>query len=95
MKRIGLSGAIVLLSCSLSGCLHSHRTYLSDGKSGYSISCGGMFTSWTRCLVKAGRLCGKGGYSIPYSDEVNRELLVECRSAPDPFLSAQPGPSAH
>ena len=80
MKKMCLSGIVILLSGATLGCVNSHGTYLSTGNRGYSLSCGGLATSWTSCLVKAGRLCGQRGYSIAYSDEINREMLVECKT---------------
>ncbi len=66
---------------ALAGCSHSRLTYLADGKTGYAIRCDGMMTDWSACLVRAGRMCRKNGYLVSYSDEINRELLVECGTA--------------
>jgi hypothetical protein len=70
----------VLALAALCGCVHSKSTYLADGKAGYAIRCDSFTTNWASCLIRAGKLCRNAGYSVSYADEVNRELLVECRS---------------
>jgi hypothetical protein len=73
---------LLLGSCAvLAGCVHAKATYLADGNKGYAIKCNGMMGDWTGCLVRAGRMCGKNGYLVSYSDEINRNLIVECRSS--------------
>lgn len=81
--RHALIGAafVVSYAMSVSGCHHIQRTYLADGQPGYFIRCGGMSGNWADCLVRAGRLCGPRGYTTTYTDELDRELLVACKSA--------------
>jgi hypothetical protein len=79
MQTKGWRWALILGTFSLSGCVHTKNTYLADGNRGYSVTCSGIMSSWSGCLVKAGRMCGKRGYLIRYSDEVDREMLVECK----------------
>jgi len=78
-------GSLLILGTltALGGCVHSKATYLANGRPGYAIKCGSFTTSWTACLVRAGKMCHKSGYLVSYSDEVNRELLVECKSGAD------------
>jgi hypothetical protein len=77
--RIGVTVAgVVIVGGCLSSCTHSKAAYLSDGRAGYAVSCGGIGSTWTDCLVRAGRLCGAQGYSVSYSDEIDRRILVEC-----------------
>jgi hypothetical protein len=71
---------VFLILTTIGGCVHSKPTYLADGKPGYAINCDSFTTSWASCLIRAGKLCRNDGYSVTYADEVNRELLVECKS---------------
>jgi hypothetical protein len=75
---------IALLSClvlQLAGCVDRHVTYLPDGRQGRLITCGRLWQSWSNCLMKAGRLCKAHGYAVDYEDEVQRELIVTCKSS--------------
>jgi hypothetical protein len=66
----------------LAGCAHDRMTYLPDGRVGYGVSCQHFYQDWSSCVVKAGRLCRGNGYTVSYSDEVNRELIVGCKVPP-------------
>lgn len=57
---------LILLSVclSLSGCATASKTYTSDGREGFSISCSGSALSWGQCYEKAGDLCGARGYDV-------------------------------
>ena len=81
--RVVRGATVLLLIASLAsgGCMHSRATHLADGQRGYSISCAAVGHKWTSCLVRAGRLCGERGYLVSYADEIERELLVECKGA--------------
>jgi hypothetical protein len=82
MIRTRFAHPLVFLSLTtLCACVHSKPTYLADGKPGYAIRCDSFTTNWASCLVRAGKMCRKAGYSVSYADEVNRELLIECGSA--------------
>ena len=70
------AAVIALCATAVSGCAHIERTYLADGQPGYLIKCG----SWAKCLVKAGRLCKARGFTTTYTDELDREMLVSCKS---------------
>ena len=72
--------ALVSMAAALSACTHARATYLSDGQRGYSIRCAGWGSDWSTCLMRAGRKCGSHGYQIAYSDEIDRQLIVNCRS---------------
>jgi hypothetical protein len=54
MKRI------LILALILQGCAMSGKTYLPDGRQGYTINCSGIQT----CESKAGDLCGARGYTV-------------------------------
>jgi hypothetical protein len=76
--RIGAAALIALCSTLVTGCAHIKRTYLADGQPGYFVRCG----TWSNCLVKAGRLCGTRGFTPTYTDELDREMLLACKSPP-------------
>ena len=48
----------------LSGCATATKTFTSDGKLGYSITCSGSALNWGMCYEKAGALCGAKGYDV-------------------------------
>jgi hypothetical protein len=81
-ERLTMSGSFVFvaMAAALTGCTHAHQTYLADGQRGYSISCSGWGSDWSTCLIRAGRSCGPRGYRVDYSDEIDRRLIVRCRS---------------
>ena len=70
----------LLVTAVACGCAQERATYLPDGRQGYAITCGRLTQSWGKCLEKAGRLCGRGGYVINYENELEHELLVGCRA---------------
>lgn len=55
---------LLLIVVFLSGCAMASKTYTSDGKQGYSISCSGSALNWGLCYEKAGDLCGSKGYEV-------------------------------
>jgi hypothetical protein len=61
MKAIMICLAIAI---SLSGCATAKKTYTSDGREGYSITCSGSALNWGMCYEKAGELCGQKGYEV-------------------------------
>lgn len=61
MKAIIICLAIAI---SLSGCATAKKTYTSDGREGYSITCSGSALNWGMCYEKAGELCGQKGYEV-------------------------------
>ena len=74
-----LLGIVPLLAgVTVAGCTHARPTFLPDGNRGFSLSCGSVFNSWLGCLSKAGKRCGATGYTVTYSNEVDREMLIEC-----------------
>jgi len=80
-KWIGcLTGAVVVLSATALGGCTSRITYLADGSRGYAVSCGGFTQSWVTCLKRAGRLCRSNGYVVGYESEIDRQLVVRCKT---------------
>lgn len=61
MKKFVVCLAIIF---SLSGCATASKTFTSDGKEGYSITCSGSALNWGMCYEKAGNICGKKGYVV-------------------------------
>lgn len=80
MRAVGIGVAIVAVGVVLSGCAYRRVTYMPDGRVGYGVTCNRIYEDWSSCMVKAGRLCGTRGYTVYYSDEVNRELIVGCKA---------------
>jgi len=52
-----------IVAC-LSGCATASKTYTSDGKEGYNITCSGSALNWGMCYEKAGDICGTKGYEV-------------------------------
>jgi hypothetical protein len=78
MKKILLMG---LMAVFISGCglvAHTNRAVMPDGKSGFTISCGGA-AGWSKCYEAAGDSC-KSGYSIIKKDEEGYDLMNKKRS---------------
>jgi len=61
MKNVVIS---LTITVSLCGCATESKTYTSDGKEGYSITCSGSALNWGMCYEKAGELCGTKGYEM-------------------------------
>jgi hypothetical protein len=64
----------------LAGCGTQHATYVPDGRRGYVITCSGLLSSWSSCLVKAGRACGNHGYETINGNEEDRTILIACQT---------------
>jgi hypothetical protein len=61
------------------GCSSQRATYVPDGRRGYVITCSGLLSSWSSCLVKAGRACGNHGYETINGNEEDRSILIACQ----------------
>lgn len=81
-------GLMVFGGMILCGCTSVRATYLADGQKGYMISCGGPMKRWSSCVTRAGLVCGPRGYTIRYSDEIERELVVACTAGRDALAAA-------
>jgi hypothetical protein len=70
-----------LLWCALilAGCSSQHATYVPDGRRGFVVTCTGLLSSWSSCLVKAGRACGNNGYETINGNEEDRTILIACQ----------------
>jgi hypothetical protein len=82
MKLLGsarIAAAISINAMVMMGCASTHATYAPDGRRGFAVECGGFLSSWSACLVKAGRACGNRGYDTIKGSEEDRNLLVACR----------------
>jgi hypothetical protein len=60
---------ILLIASIASGCAFAKKTYTSDGKEGYLITCSGSTSNWGKCYEKAGNLCKAKGYEILEKNE--------------------------
>jgi len=78
--RLVLMALPAVLVLSLASCTASHLTYAPDGRRGFSVTCGGYLSSWSECLVKAGRACGARGYDIIEGSEYDRRMLIACHN---------------
>ena len=83
----------VLIALSLAACGSVHSTYVADGRRGFVITCGGFLSSWSSCLVKAGRACGNRGYETMKGSEEDRSMMIACK-VPD-AAAAPPQAAAH
>jgi uncharacterized protein YceK len=61
MRRIVL---ILLILVFIGGCATASKTFTSNGKEGYAITCSGSALNWSMCYKKAGNLCGSRGYKV-------------------------------
>ncbi len=61
MKKLILIISIMVLA---GGCATAKKTYTSDGKEGYAITCSGSALNWGMCYEKAGEICGEKGYEV-------------------------------
>jgi hypothetical protein len=77
--RLNVWVLVAVASASLAGCSSSRVTYLPDGRKGYAVSCGHFYQTWGSCAIRAGRLCRSKGYTVSYSDEVDRQMIVGCK----------------
>ncbi len=58
MRKVAMYISIALF---LSGCATASKTYTSDGKEGYNITCSGSALNWGMCYEKAGEICAQKG----------------------------------
>jgi hypothetical protein len=75
LARIGIAS----LGLAMIACNTQHATYTPDGRRGFAISCGGYLSSWSSCLVQAGRACGSRGYDKVEGSEEELRLLIACK----------------
>ena len=83
---------VLMMFCSVmmvEACTSVRATYLADGQKGYMITCSGPMKRWSSCVTRAGLVCGPRGYTVRYSDEIERELVVACTAGRD-TLAALP-----
>jgi len=55
---------ILLIVSFVGGCATASKTFTSDGKEGFVITCSGSLLNWGMCYEKAGDLCGTKGYEV-------------------------------
>jgi uncharacterized protein YceK len=55
---------LIFICFIVGGCATAKKTYTSDGKEGYVITCSGSALNWGMCYEKAGKLCGTKGYVV-------------------------------
>ncbi len=67
------------IALTLAGCASPRSTYAPDGRRGFVVGCSGLLSSWSSCLVKAGRACGNRGYDTIQGSEEDRSMLIACR----------------
>jgi hypothetical protein len=84
--------SIIIVAFAVSACAGRMATYAPDGRRGYAVSCTGLLSSWSSCLVKAGRACGNRGYDVIKGSEEDRALLIACKV---PSVAASPPQPAH
>lgn len=64
--------ALILIlgsAAAISGCASASKTYMPNGRDGYSINCSGAARNWGMCYEKAGEICGTKGYEVLRKDE--------------------------
>ena len=76
----------------LAGCGSQHATYVPDGRRGFVVTCGGLLSNWSSCLVKAGRACGSHGYETIKGNEEDRTILIACQAPRVDNASLPPSP---
>lgn len=61
MKKIAVC---LFFAVFTGGCATASKTFTSDGKEGYNITCSGSALNWGMCYEKAGEICGSKGYEV-------------------------------
>jgi hypothetical protein len=79
MRKLVLGAGLAGLVCFLAACASAKPTYLDNGQPAYLVKCGGWFSNWNACVVKAGRVCRRRGYSVSMADEFEGRMLVACK----------------
>jgi hypothetical protein len=79
-RAIATAVAASLLT-ALAACGTTKPMYAADGRPSVLITCKGYLSSWSACLVKAGRACASRGYDTLHSDEYDRTLIIACKRA--------------
>jgi hypothetical protein len=80
IRRALAAAATVSITMALPACSTQHATYAADGRKAYVITCEGYLSSYSTCLVKAGRACGGRGYDTLRGGEDERSLLIACKA---------------
>ncbi len=78
--RVLATAATLSFALALPACSSQHATYAADGRKAYVITCEGYLSSYSTCLVKAGRACGGRGYDTLRGGEDERSLLIACKA---------------
>ena len=81
---------VATTALTLTACSSLHPTYVPDGRRGYAITCGGVLSSSSSCLVKAGRACGGVGYDTIKGNEDDRSMLIACKMSGGIAPAAKP-----
>lgn len=71
MKRLAVVGLVLVASCAT-----ARPITLSDGRSGYLVTCGKNYQSVADCRSEARKACG-GNYSEVTKDEDYLEIVCE------------------
>ncbi len=87
-SQLRFMALLASLAVATIGCSSVHATYVPDGRRGFDVSCGGVLSDWSNCLIKAGRACGNHGYDVIKGTEEDRNILVACKVPPIPPPSA-------
>jgi hypothetical protein len=80
IRRVLAAAAALPIALGLPACSTQHATYAADGRKAYVITCEGYLSSYSTCLVKAGRACGGRGYDTLRGGEDDRSLLIACKA---------------
>lgn len=80
LRRLPGPLGLLWFALILAGCGTQHATYVPDGRRGYVVTCGGLLSSWSSCLVQAGRACGSHGYDTINGNEEDRTILIACQA---------------
>jgi hypothetical protein len=80
-----VSMAIVLAT----GCTQVTHIHLPDGRPGYLVRCPGWTGNWSKCLSRAGQICGSREYEMHYHDDVDGVLMIGCKAASTPVADTQ------
>jgi hypothetical protein len=91
--------AALMTALALGGCATAKEIYTADGRKGYAIRCpsaAGIQNDWSKCIAKAGDMCGARGYDVleRSADESlerdmngklvtgqTRVMIIQCRGA--------------
>jgi hypothetical protein len=80
IRKLAARVCLVSSTFFIISCATAKLTYLDNGQPAYLVKCGGWFANWNACVVKAGQVCRRRGYSVSSADEFEGRMLLTCKA---------------